>query len=65
MDIERIKGAAQQAAGAVKSKVGEVLGDPKMEIEGDAQLAEGKVRSAVGGLKDVAREAADKASKSS
>ena len=60
MDIDRIKGAAQQAAGSVKSTVGQVLGDGKLQVDGEALKTEGKVNSAIGGIKDTAREAADK-----
>ena len=57
MDMDRIKGTAEQAAGAVKQAVGRVLGDAKIEAEGAVLKGEGKARNAVGGLKDAAREA--------
>jgi uncharacterized protein YjbJ (UPF0337 family) len=58
MDKARVKGAADQAKGAVKSAVGKALGDQKLQVEGDADKAKGKVESAVGGLKDAVRDAA-------
>jgi uncharacterized protein YjbJ (UPF0337 family) len=58
MDKDRIKGAADQAKGNVKSTAGKALGDQKLQVEGEADKAKGKVESAVGGLKDTARDAA-------
>ena len=53
MDKDRIKGAADQAKGAVKA-----LGDQKLQAEGAADKAKGKIESAVGGMKDAVRDAA-------
>ena len=50
-----IKGAAEQAKGAVKEAAGKVTGDAKLEAEGKADKAAGKVRNAGGGLKDLLR----------
>ncbi len=58
MDKDRIKGAAQQAKGAVKETAGKVTGDAKLESEGKADKFAGKVQNAVGGLKDTLKEAA-------
>ena len=55
MDKDRIKGAAQQAKGAVKEVAGKATGDAKLESEGKADKVAGKVRNAVGGLKDTFR----------
>gem|GEM_PF-249466 len=55
MDKDRVKGAANQAKGAVKEKVGQVTGDTKTEAEGKADKAAGKVQNAVGGVKDAVR----------
>ena len=57
MDKDRVAGSAKQVAGAVKEAVGKVLGDAKLESEGRADKAEGKVQNAIGGLKDVVRDA--------
>lgn len=57
-DKDRIKGAGNQAKGAVKEGVGKLVGDPKLQAEGKADKATGKVQSAVGGAKDAARDAA-------
>jgi uncharacterized protein YjbJ (UPF0337 family) len=61
MDKDRIDGAAKQAKGAVKDTVGKVTGDTKMQAEGKADKVEGKMQSTIGGAKDAAREALDKA----
>jgi uncharacterized protein YjbJ (UPF0337 family) len=55
MDKDRIKGAAQQAKGAVKEAAGKVTGDTKLQAEGNADKAAGKVQNAVGGSKDTLR----------
>ena len=60
MDKDRVKGAANQAKGAVKEKVGQVTGDTKTEAEGKGEKAAGKVQNVVGGAKDAARDMVDK-----
>ena len=55
MDKDRIKGAAQQAKGAVKEVAGKVSRDAKLESEGKADKVAGKVQNAIGGLKDTLR----------
>jgi uncharacterized protein YjbJ (UPF0337 family) len=62
MDRDRIKGAADQAKGSIKSAAGKALGDQKLQVEGEADKAKGKVESAVGGIKDAARDAAKRGS---
>ena len=56
MDKDRIKGAAQQAKGAVKEAAGKATGDAKLQGEGRADRAAGAVKNAVGGAKDAVRE---------
>lgn len=48
---DKIKGAANKAAGSVKAKVGEMTDNPKLEAEGELQKAKGEVQSAVGTVK--------------
>lgn len=60
MDEDRIKGAANQAKGAIKEGFGKLTGDSKTEAEGKADKVEGKVQNTVGGAKDAVRDAADK-----
>ena len=55
MDKDRIEGAARQAKGAVKTVVGKVTGDAKLESEGKVDKAAGKAQNAIGGLKDTLR----------
>jgi uncharacterized protein YjbJ (UPF0337 family) len=61
MDKDRVQGIAEQAKGAVKETAGRLVGDAKLQAEGAAQKAAGKVQNAIGGLKDAARDALDKA----
>ena len=63
MDKDRIKGAADQAKGAVKEVVGKAIGDQKMQTEGTINKLTGKVESAVGGAKDTLRDTVIKATK--
>ena len=44
MDDDRIKGALDQAKGAIKEGAGKLTGDTKLEAEGKADKAAGKVR---------------------
>jgi uncharacterized protein YjbJ (UPF0337 family) len=55
MDKDRIRGAANQAKGAVKKGVGTLTGDTKLKAEGEIDKAVGKTQSAIGGLKDTLR----------
>jgi uncharacterized protein YjbJ (UPF0337 family) len=55
MDKDRIKGAADQAKGAIKDAAGRATGDTKLQADGKADKLTGKVESAVGGLKDAVR----------
>ena len=59
MDKDRIKGAANEAKGAVKKAVGEATGSERLEAEGHADTVKGKVQGAVGRTKDAARDAVD------
>jgi uncharacterized protein YjbJ (UPF0337 family) len=57
---DKIKGAANQAAGAVKKGVGEAVGNPKLQVEGAAQKLKGHAQGAVGDAKDAVKEMAKK-----
>ena len=59
MDKDRIQGKAEDIAGKVKRKVGEVTGNRELEAEGALEQAKGKTRNAVGQVKDAVRDAAD------
>ncbi len=57
MDKDRVEGAAHEAKGAVKEAFGKLSGDAKIQAEGAAEKAAGKVQNAIGGAKDVIRDA--------
>ena len=54
---DKIKGYANEAAGAVKETVGKVIGSDKLEVEGAAQNIKGKAEVAVGKGKDAIKDA--------
>jgi uncharacterized protein YjbJ (UPF0337 family) len=60
VDQNRVKGAIDQAKGAIKQGVGKLTGDQKLQAEGAADKLKGAAESAVGGAKDTIREAAKK-----
>lgn len=53
MDKDRIAGAAKVMAGKAKVAVGKVLGDAKLQADGQAEKIEGKAQNVVGGIKDA------------
>ena len=57
MDEDRIKGSAQKIKGDLKDSAGKALGDQKLQAEGKADKAKGKIKNAVGGIKDLVRDA--------
>ena len=57
MDKDRIVGAAKVAGGKAKVAVGKVLGDAKLQSDGQADKVEGTAQNAVGGIRDVVRDA--------
>ena len=57
---DKIKGMADQAAGAVKQGVGKVVGNPKLEAEGAIQKSAGKVEAGIGKAKDGVKKFIDK-----
>ncbi|KAF2988787.1 CsbD family protein (plasmid) [Methylocystis sp. MJC1] len=58
---DKIKGAANQAAGAVKQGVGKAVGNPNLEVEGAGQKLKGEVQETVGKAKDAVKKLVDKA----
>jgi uncharacterized protein YjbJ (UPF0337 family) len=60
MDKDKIKGAGDQAKGAVKVGVGKVIGDTKLQGEGHLDKAKGKIESALGDAKDKIRDLGDR-----
>jgi uncharacterized protein YjbJ (UPF0337 family) len=60
MDKDRIKGAGDQAKGAVKETAGKITGDAKLQAEGKADKLKGKLENAAGGARDAVRDAVNK-----
>jgi uncharacterized protein YjbJ (UPF0337 family) len=56
MDREHIKGAADNAKGAIKDAAGKLTGDKKLESEGKLDKAKGAAHNAVGNVKDAVRD---------
>lgn len=57
MHKDTIKGAAKDAAGAIKKTVGRATGDERLEAEGMAEQGAGKVQKAFGDAKEGVRRA--------
>ena len=53
MNKDRIEGSVKQAAGNIKAAAGKVLGDAKLEADGNVEVTEGKLQNVKGGLKDA------------
>ena len=60
MDKDRIAGSIKEIKGAAKEAVGKVVGDSKLQSEGQAEKSVGKIQNAVGGVKDAFRDASKK-----
>lgn len=58
---DKIKGTANDAAGAVKKGVGKATGQKDLEAEGTAQQAKGKAQKTVGKAKDAVKNVVEKA----
>jgi uncharacterized protein YjbJ (UPF0337 family) len=58
---DKVKGTANQAAGAFKQGVGEAVGSKELQEEGAAQKAKGKAHKTVGKAKDIMKSVVDKA----
>lgn len=57
---DKTAGLANQATGTIKKKVGEAVGNERLQAEGSAQVAKGHVQEAVGDLKAATKEVANK-----
>lgn len=57
MDKDRIIGSAKVVEGKAKVAVGKLLGDAKLQSEGQADKLEGAVQNAIGGVKDAVKDA--------
>jgi uncharacterized protein YjbJ (UPF0337 family) len=59
--VDKIKGAANEAAGQVKQGVGKAVGSDKLRAEGAAQELKGHAEKAVGDAKEAIKDAANRA----
>lgn len=60
MNKDKLKGKANEVAGATRRKTGDVTGNESMEAKGAAQQAKGKAQQAVGEAKSKADDLQDK-----
>lgn len=51
MNKDQVEGRVGEAKGTVKETVGEILGDKKMQVEGNIQKNVGKVQKGYGDIK--------------
>jgi len=58
---DKIKGMANEAAGAVKQSSGKAVGNPNLEVKGTLQKGKGQAQQAVGKTKDAVKKVIDKA----
>ena len=58
---DKIKGVADQAMGAVKQGVGNVVGSDKLKVQGKVQEIQGKAEVALGKTKDAIKKGANAA----
>ena len=58
---DKIKGMADQAAGAVKQGVGKAVGDRNLEVKGALQKKKGEAEQAIGKAKDAVKNVVDRA----
>jgi uncharacterized protein YjbJ (UPF0337 family) len=60
MDREHVKGAADQAKGAIKDTAGKVTSDKELQTEVKFDKAQGSSHNDVADMRDVARKAGEK-----
>jgi uncharacterized protein YjbJ (UPF0337 family) len=58
---ERAKAAAKNVEGKAQEAYGDVTGDPKHEVEGQAKQAEAEARNAKEDVKDAVKDTVDRA----
>ena len=63
MNKDQVKGRVEQAKGTVKEKTGKVIGNKKLEIEGELDKVGGKAQADFGDLKEDVKDAAKDAAK--
>ena len=63
MNKDQVKGRVEQAKGAVKEKTGKIIGNKKLETEGELDKVGGKAQAGFGDLKEDVKDAAKDAQK--
>jgi len=63
MNKDQVKGRAEQVKGAIKSTTGKVVGNTKLEVEGELDKAGGKAQATYGDLKEDVKDANKDAAK--
>jgi uncharacterized protein YjbJ (UPF0337 family) len=63
MDKQHVKGAVDNAKGAVKEAAGKLTGDEKLQAEGEMDKAKGAVHNAAGDMKDAVHRANESVNK--
>ena len=58
MNKDQIKGRVEQAKGKVKEVAGKVVGNERLETEGQANKVKGKVQAGYGDIKEHAKDKA-------
>ena len=57
MNKDQVKGRVEQAKGAVKDTTGKVVGNKKLETEGQIDKATGKAQATYGDIKEDVKDA--------
>ena len=63
MNKDQVKGRMEQAKGSVKEVAGKVVGNKKLEVEGQVDKVGGKAQATYGDLKEDVKDAAKDASR--
>ena len=53
---DEVKGKGKKVKGKIKDKVGEVIGNPELEAEGERERAEGQVQEGIGKVRRKAED---------
>jgi uncharacterized protein YjbJ (UPF0337 family) len=59
MNKDHVKGTANDVAGKVQQKVGEMTGNKESQVKGMGKQVKGKVQKGVGDVKDAADDVKD------
>ena len=59
MNKDQVKGRVEEVKGNIKEATGKVVGNPKLESEGQADQVAGKAQATYGDVKDKVKDAAD------